>query len=730
MKNASIVNVAGIDDKRSLHKILKEALDLPDYYGGNLDALKDMLTGEVGKRHLVLRGVNNPEPQIRNYIPKLIEVLNDSAEENPDFTYEIESDDPSRSDRRALVVCGAWEDAENFNKFLERLNIPEITSKYVICCYTFGTVVRPEISNMQIELRFADIMMRLNPAGIVLFAEMLSSEYLIDYLIKLADLNSIPVFMMEHKSKGCVDLELDYKEGFRQIVDHIVDDHKCSDIMMMAGIKGNKFSEERINVFKEVLSSRGIAVDMNKVLYGDFWHIPAINALEEYFRVNGEKLPQAIICANDAMAMGVTDHLIGKGYKIPGDCIITGFDGVRDSLYHLPTITTATPDFEQTAKIISSVIDEWDNEDHEKIVERTYQIPYRMILADSCGCKTSTLEEANRITTDLYGDNMDYFMHMQEMGRLTSQAITISDVNKLPDLLSEHLILWNDQMFFVGLTSSEDRIDNIFYSWNDKKEHGNTVYNPDNAIPYQTEIMRYDSGINYLLFSYLSSSEESFGYVCTGTDAITFRKQQRFEEMGSYLSSIIHSVVNNDKLVRMNKEMRMLSEMDYMTGLYNRRGFLSRIAKMIKEPQNKDKYLNYAIMDLDNLKPINDLYGHSDGDLVIKALANAIQTRVHKKGISSRYGGDEFAFVILSDEPLEGTENKLRDEIERAAQEDDSLTGKPYKILASVGLVSSPVSAFSKGRIEAVLEPIMNKADEKMYADKEQRHKEQNKGNA
>ena len=36
MKNASIVNVAGIDDKRSLHKILKEALDLPDYYGGNL----------------------------------------------------------------------------------------------------------------------------------------------------------------------------------------------------------------------------------------------------------------------------------------------------------------------------------------------------------------------------------------------------------------------------------------------------------------------------------------------------------------------------------------------------------------------------------------------------------------------------------------------------------------------------------------------------------------------
>lgn len=728
MKDTPVVNIAGIKDKRSLHKILKEALGFPDYYGANLDALKDMLTTEPGKRHLILRGISDASSELEDYIPKLINVLEDSADENPDFTFEINQGDPS-PDRRALVVCGAWEDAENFNKFLEKLNVPEITSKYVICCFTFGTVVRPEISNMQIEIRFADIMMRLDPAAIVLFAEMLKSDHLIEHLMKLGTDNSIPVFMIEHKEKGCIDLELDYKEGFREIVTHIVDDHNCSDIVMMAGIKGNRFSDERIEVLKEVLEERSLSIDDKNILYGDFWHIPAVNAIENYFEENGGKLPQAIICANDAMAMGVTDYLIGKGYKIPQDIIVTGFDGVRDALYHLPTITTSTPDFDQMAKVIASVTERWEGEGSDELSASVHKIPYKLLLKDSCGCSTSTLEEANKITTHLYGDNMDYFMHMQEMGRLTSRAITISDAKELPDLLTDHLRLWKDQMFFVGLTSSEDRIDNIFYSWKDKSDTVNRVYNPDRAIPHQHEIMSSSSGINYLLFSYLSSSDESFGYVCTGTDSISFRKQQRFEEMGSYLSSIIHSVVYNDKLLKMNDKMRDLSEKDYMTGLYNRRGFLARVYDMIKDPENKDKYFNYVTMDLDNLKTVNDLYGHSDGDLVIKALADAIQARVYKNGISSRFGGDEFAFVILSSEALEGTESKLRDEIEHAASCDESIAGKPYKILASVGLVSCPVSSFDPEKPEAVLEPVMNTADEKMYADKQIRHERENKEN-
>ena len=729
MNNASIVNIAGIEDKKSLHKILKEALDLPDYYGGNLDALYDMLTSLDSPKHLVLRGVNDPEPLIRTYIPKLLDVLRDSAEENPGFTYEI-FDTPKVPDRRALVVCGAWEDAANLNIFLEKLNIPEITSRFVISCFTFSTVVRQGLSTIQVATSLADIMIKLDPAGIVIFSEMLNSDYLVDYLKDLAGKHEIPVFMMEHKEESCVNFDLDYEGGFADIVAHVTDEHKCRDIMMMAGYKGNEFSEKRIEVFKDVLMSRGIPFDLNKVLYGDFWHIPAIEALEQYFKIHGEVLPDAIICANDAMAIGITDHLINKGYKIPEDVIVTGFDDVRASYYHIPAITTSAPDYGDIARFIASYIDEWDDEDIMYRKTTDIKVGFSLKLRASCGCAGTSMEEVSETAKVLFLDNQDYFMHEQEMGRLTSQAITITDLKMLPDMLKVHTSVWKNQMFFVGLTVSDDYVEQIYSSWKDNCDYNNGIYNTSYAIPYQNEIMRTDSGVNYLLFSHLSSTDESFGYICTGADSISFRMQQRFEEMGSYLSSIIHSVINSSKLRQMNREMLALSELDYMTGLYNRRGFLLRLGKMVKEIHNKDKYINYVMMDLDNLKPINDTYGHSDGDLVIKALAYAIQTHVHKNGIASRFGGDEFAFVILSDEPLEGTEDDLRNKIEYAAQYDNALVGKPYKILASIGMASCPVSSFSKGSVEAVLEPVMNTADERMYADKQIRHERQNKGNA
>ena len=82
----------------------------------------------------------------------------------------------------------------------------------------------------------------------------------------------------------------------------------------------------------------------------------------------------------------------------------------------------------------------------------------------------------------------------------------------------------------------------------------------------------------------------------------------------------------------------------------------------------------------------------------------------------------QFAFVIISDEPLEGDADKIRDEIEDSAQYDSNLAGKPYKIEASIGIASCPVSDFTSGRIDACLERIMNRADEKMYSDKQKRH--------
>ncbi len=720
MNNATVIVLTGIQDQVTLHTLLKEAFGFPDYYGGNLDALYDMLTSLSEPRHLIIYGEDDPEPGMKTYIPKFLRVLEDAAEENPLFTFEIRHH--SRIyDRKPLVVCGSWEDAENLNMFLNNLNIPEITSRYVVCCFSFGTNNDGKHhTRTQIELKLAEIIMKLEPAGIIIFAEMLKAPMTCERLADIGHEHNIPVFMLEHDGDDCINFKLDYTSGFRGLVRHIIEDHGITDLMMVAGYKGNPFSEDRIKVFKEELRAHNLPVDSNRIIYGNFWYVPASHALSEYLENNGGKVPGAIICANDTMAMGCCDLLVSRGYRVPEDVIITGFDGIKDALCHFPTITTAAPDYSEVARLISSTMNDWDPTQPAKTIE--YTIPYKLLLKHSCGCNDTTWEEMRDISSTLFRDNQDYFMHVHEMGRLTSTAITIADTKLLAAFLDQHLWLWKDQMFFVGLTESESCINAIYSSWKENYEYGNKIYNPVTILPYLDEVLAYGSNINFLLFSQLRSLDEAYGYLCTGSSNVPLRLQQRFEEMESYVSSIVHSVLNNNKLMRVNREMKALSEMDYMTGLYNRRGFLSRVAAIVKDPRNRNKVFNYIMMDLDNLKPINDNYGHQEGDVVIKALAYAIQTRVHKTGISSRFGGDEFAFVILSDSPLDDEADDLRHRIEESAQNDSSIISKPYKILASIGIASCPVSDFPSGRIDSVLERLMNAADERMYADKQKRH--------
>ena len=721
MNNSILLNLTGINSKERLHEIIKEAFEFPEFYGANLDALKDLLSTLDTPRHLVLLGTDDLDPELRTYYPRLKAVLDDSAAENPNFTYDIVTG-PKSTQRRPLVVCGSWEDAENLNMFLANLKIPELTDNYVICSFSFGTSTTniTGLSKTRVEMKLTELIFKLNPAGIVIFAEMLKSPILTDHLAQRGHEAGIPVFMLEHSADNCINFALDYTDGFRTLVKHIIEVHGCKDLLMMAGFKGNQFSEDRIRIFKEELKAHNIPVDSNKIIYGDFWYIPAEQALKDYLKENDGKIPEAIICANDTMAMGCCDHLIALGYKIPEDCLITGFDGIKDALFHYPTITTAAPDYSETARLIAHTMDSWDPTEVPET--QNHKIKYKTLLKHSCGCCKTSLEEMQKIASTLFKDNQDYFMHVHEMGRLTSTAITLVDTKLLAAFLDDHLYLWKDQMFFVGLTESPDCINAVYSSWKDSYEYGNKIYNAAHVLPYYNEIMAKDSGMNFLLFSQLRSAEEAYGYICTGSSLISLRLQQRFEEMESYVSSIVHSVLNNSKLMSVNKEMKTLSERDYMTDLYNRRGFLSRVSKLVREPSNRSKIFNYVMMDMDNLKKLNDNYGHQVGDVVIKAMANAIQTRVRKSGISSRFGGDEFAFVIISDKALDDEADKIRCDIEEAALYDPELTGKPYKLEASIGVASCPVSDFSSGRIDAVLERIMNKADERMYADKQERH--------
>ena len=102
----------------------------------------------------------------------------------------------------------------------------------------------------------------------------------------------------------------------------------------MAGVKGRYFTDERIDAFKAAIEKHGIPFDQDKVFYGTLWRDCGEDALDYILgdcAKRGKKYPDAILCANDYSAIGVVNACRSRGIEVPGDIIVTGYDGVEEA---------------------------------------------------------------------------------------------------------------------------------------------------------------------------------------------------------------------------------------------------------------------------------------------------------------------------------------------------------------------------------------------------------------
>lgn len=168
----------------------------------------------------------------------------------------------------------------------------------------------------------------------------------------------------------------------------------------------------------------------------------------------------------------------------------------------------------------------------------------------------------------------------------------------------------------------------------------------------------------------------------------------------------------HDKIRKLQQGLEQLVVSDPLTGLNNRRFLMDRLAQEMQRADRHREPLAFAMLDLDQFKPINDQFGHVVGDKVLREVGNAISRCVRVSDVASRYGGDEFA-IILPQTPAEGALRVCERMLRAVAElELHDPTGTLVKVTASLGLACYPAEDLETP------EDLVRSADDALYGAK------------
>ena len=574
---------------------------------------------------------------------------------------------------------------------------------------------------MQGELNVYNLCEMSDYDGVVVFSNILNSDETAEELCTSARDKGIPVVSIGMEFDGVISLCVDNESGMRELVTHLVEKHGVKKVFYIGGTETHVDSIDRLRITREVLAEHGLELPDEHVAYGKWSNKRTVDALESLLQSDSE-LPDAIVCANDIMALAIATELDKRGIRVPEDVIVTGFDNTENAGIFYPAITTVEQDYYYVAQKACELIYKGTEDGGSANIK----VPTRAVIAESCGCKS--VEYVNRRRTfckHSFQRDSDNSLLEQNERNMRSVMSDASDYRELRERLREHY-LENHQ--FEGsafyLVFNSDYLENV--KADEKEICADTLsgelevlvavrdgklldvdrVNARDLIPdYQKQ--KGERHVFYILP--LHYYQYNYGYIVFTDKPYVLRDSMMYP----YLEKLQQSV----RLLRANLRLQDLYDKDALTGVYNRMGYESKALPLYKKSIDSKTPMTVMFIDINNMKFINDRYGHDEGDNAIRTVAASISDRLEKDWLAVRYGGDEFLAIVP--ECDEKFASKVKEDIEKNLQQRCEKRELPYVLTASIGYVTTD----PKGRAEASLEEYVKEADKLMYKIKKEMHK-------
>lgn len=368
---------------------------------------------------------------------------------------------------------------------------------------------------------------------------------------------------------------------------------------------------------------------------------------------SGKKLPDCFVCANDNTARSICDVLMKNGISIPDQVIVTGFDNQELAYAYLPRLTSIDRDYKQTGYLaIQSLVNIIEGKEMPKAIYTPYSIKWRLDGDANLQEDKKYWKRFVDVTQEVR--NFSFIHSHFEPAMLTcSQMDDLCNVLEVfgKELHTKEIFFLLNQHYIENYDSPEIPYHSSEYIHLmamhsstllpcDPRSHVYQTYPSKEILPKQ---LLKESAL-YIIYP-IHFQKINIGYMVT--NGVPNGSECGFVPV--YLSLIETAFENVRRRNILHSINRKLDEMyvhDSLTGCYNRFGLEKYGEAFYNSCIQKDGKVYLLFADIDNMKAINDKYGHEYGDAAIRTSALLLKEAMQNTGMIVRYGGDEFLMIL------------------------------------------------------------------------------------
>lgn len=509
----------------------------------------------------------------------------------------------------------------------------------------------------------------------------------------------------------------------RDMCRHMAVFHGYDSFFILTGSKNNHEAIDRLNIIRDELNKLGIDVKPDQIRYGNFWYDSG-EALADSI-INGEtEKPRAVLCTNDHMALGLIQRLTANGYRVPEDVAVIGYESSSVAkLNTIPLSSYGSNDEGTGAEAVDYIRGIIDPD--KEIIPYSRTPEECFFSGRSCGCHVKSAELIKALNSSIYRTERNYYDdsidNTGDIGYLMEsyvyeQLCASKNIEEcMTNIIESTYLLSPFKNYYLCLSENWNNLSQDSTSGYPEKmklvvqrssDNDIFLHTNKNGILFDTSemlpgLMDYRDEPSVFYFTSIHFNDTIFGYTVLQRDfkspiiGITHRNWVRF-------------ICSSLEMIRMRDNYFNMSLKDHMTGLFNKRGMYENLDQMLPNlSPNESIYV--AVIDMDGLKFINDTYGHVDGDLCIKKLAQIINSVTEENEFCVRAGGDEFYIIGSGKYTDEICQEKLI-RFEKELQANSDIPDREYKLSASMG------NTIWTHRDEQDIDSIIKQADERMYA--------------